>query len=174
MALEQDGTSLSDDAATIAAPDQQCLDAWLPAQQTVYHPTNLTGSFTVTGAATQTLRGINQQPWQDGVIQAVVSFDSQRSAGIFYIRQRGQWELCGGKSITVTQPGQASQTWEFSHPATTTGVLTITATLRGGTSSCQHGLMTRGNVIIDIRQCQPTGADVAALAYATAAKVPRQ
>lgn len=174
MALEQDTTNLADDAATIAAPDQQCLDAWLPAQQAVYHPTNLTGHFTVTGVATQTLRGINQQPWQDGVIQAVVSFDSQRSAGIFYIRQRGQWELCGGKSITATPPGEANQTWEFSHPATTTGVLTITATLRGGTGSCQHGLMTRGNVIIDIRQCRPAGADVAALANATAAKVPRQ
>lgn len=171
MALEQDSTSLSDDAATLAGPDQQCLGAWLPAQSSVYTGRNVT----VSGVAAQTLRGMNQEPWQDGVIQAVISFSTQQSAGLFYVNQRGQWELCSGKSITVTPPGQASQTWEFGHPVTTTGVLTITATLRGGGGSCQHAMMTRGNVIIDIRQCRAAGsADVAALGNATAAKVPRQ
>jgi eukaryotic-like serine/threonine-protein kinase len=171
MALEQDATSLADDAATIAGPDQQCLGAWLPAQRSIYTGRNVT----VTGVAAQTLRGMNQEPWQDGVIQTVVSFASQQSAGVFYVNQRGQWELCSGKSITVSPPGQAPQTWEFGHPVTTTGVLTITATLRGGTGLCQHGMMARGNVIIDFRQCRAAGgADVAALANATAAKVPRQ
>jgi eukaryotic-like serine/threonine-protein kinase len=174
MALEQDNTGLADDAATIAVPDQQCLDAWTPAQQAVYHSSRSTGAITITGAAVQTLRGINQQPWQDSVVQAVVSFDSEQQAGGFYIRQRGQWELCGGKTITVTPAGQPPQTWEFTHPITTTGVYTITATLHGGTGSCQHGMMSRGNVMIDIRQCRAGGADVAALAVATAAKVPRQ
>ena len=175
MALEQDATALLDDAATVAGPDAQCLGAWLPAQQSVYRPTPLTGSFTITGVAAQTLRGINQEPWQDGVIQAVVSFDSQQSAGKWYVRQRGQWELCGGTTMTVTPPGQSAQTWEFSHTVTTTGVFTITATMRGAPGSCQHGIMARGNVIIDIRQCRAVGgADVAALATATAAKVPRQ
>lgn len=171
MALEQDSTSMSDDAATLAGADQQCLGAWLPAQPSVYTGRNVT----VTGVAAQTLRGMNQEPWQDGVIQAVISFTTQKSAGLFYVNQRGQWELCSGKSITVTPPGQASQTWEFGHPVTTTGVLTITTTLRDGGGSCQHAIMTRGNVIIDIRQCRAAGgADVAALGNATAAKVPRQ
>jgi eukaryotic-like serine/threonine-protein kinase len=174
MALEQDNTGLADDAATVAAADQQCLDAWTPAQQAVYQTSRSTGTFTITGAAVQTLRGINQQPWQDGVVQAVVSFDSEKSAGGFYVRQRGQWELCGGKTITVTPAGQSPQIWEFTHPITTTGVYTITATLHGGTGSCQHGMMARGNVMIDIRQCRTGGADVAALAIATAAKVPRR
>ena len=87
--------------------------------------------------------------------------------------QRGQWELCGGKSITATPAGKPTRHGN-SPSRTTTGVLTITATLRGGTGSCQHGLMARGNVIIDIRQCQPRDTDVAALVTATAAKVPRQ
>jgi hypothetical protein len=174
MALEQDNTGLADDAATVAAADQQCLDAWTPAQQAVYQTSRSTGTFTITGAAVQTLRGINQQPWQDGVVQAVVSFDSEKSAGGFYVRQRGAWELCGGKTITVTPAGQSPQIWEFAHPITTTGVYTITATLHGGTGSCQHGMMARGNVMIDIRQCRTGGADVAALAIATAAKLPHQ
>ena len=128
----------------------------------------------MTGAAVQTLRGVNQQPWQDGVIQGVVSFNSERSAGGFYIPQRGGWELCGGKTITVTPAGQPPQTWAFGHPVTTTGVYTITATLQGAPGSCQHGMMRRGNVVIDMRQCRTGGADVAALAVATAAKVPHQ
>ena len=171
MALEQDSTNLADDAATVAGPDQQCLGAWLPAQSSAYTGRNIT----VTGVAAQTLRAMNQEPWQDGVIQAVVSFSTPQSVGFFYVGQRGQWELCSGKSVTVTPSGQAAQTWEFGHPVTTAGVLTITATLHGGNGSCQHGMLQRGNVIIDIRQCRAGGgADVAALANATAAKVPRQ
>jgi len=171
MALEQDATSLSDDSATVAGADQQCLGAWLPAQSSVYTGRNVK----VTGVAAQTLRGMNQEPWQDGVTQAVISFATAQSAGVFYVNQRGQWELCSGKSISVSPAGQAAQTWDFGHPVTTTGVLTITATLRGGAGSCQHGMMARGNVVIDIRQCRAAGgADVAALANAIAAKVPRQ
>jgi serine/threonine protein kinase len=169
MALEQDSTSLLNDASTV--DDPQCLGAWMPAQQPVYTGRNIT----VTGAAVQTLRGMNHEPWQDGVTQAVASFSTQEMAGRFYVDQRGQWELCGGKPITVTPPGQPPQTWELSHPITTTGVLTITAALRGGAGSCQHGMMHRGNVVIDIRQCRVGGgADVAALVNATATKVPRQ
>jgi eukaryotic-like serine/threonine-protein kinase len=175
MALEQDTTGLADDAATVAPADQQCLNAWVPAQQSVYHASRSAPLVVVTGAAIQALRGINQQPWQDGIIQAVVSFDTEGSAGGFYVRQRGAWELCGAKTITVTPPGQAPQTWEFTHPITTTGVYTITATLHGGNATCQHGMITRGNVVIDIRQCRAgAGVDVAALALATAAKVPHQ
>jgi hypothetical protein len=174
MALEQDNATLVDDAATVAASDQQCLGAWLPAQQAVYQWSPTTGTIVTTGAAVQTLRGVNKQPWQDGVIQAAVSFKSERSAGSFYIPQRGAWELCGGKTITVTPAGQPPQTWAFAHPVTTTGVYTITATLQGAGGSCQHGMMRRGNVVIDIRQCRTGGADVAALAVATAAKVPHQ
>jgi len=170
LVLEQDATSLFDDAATVAAPDRDCLGAWAPAQSSVYTGRNVT----VTGVAAQTLRGMNQQPWQAGVTQAVVSFSTQQLAGVFYVNQRGQWELCSGKSVAVTPPGQSAQTWDFGHMVTTTGVLTITATLRGGDGTCQHGMMARGNVVIDIRQCRASGADVAALANAMAAKVPRQ
>jgi serine/threonine-protein kinase len=93
---------------------------------------------------------------------------------MFFIRERGQWELCGGKPITVTPPGQPAQIWDLSHPVSTAGVLTITATLRGANNTCQHGLMARGNLMIDIRQCRAGGADVTALATATAAKIPPQ
>jgi serine/threonine-protein kinase len=170
MALEVDSTNLADDAATVSGPDQPCLGAWAPAQAAVY-----TGrSIFVTGVVSQALRGINQQSWQDGVTQAVISFSTQQSAGMFFIRERGQWELCGGKPIAVTPPGQPAQIWDFSHPVSTAGVLTITATLRGANNTCQHGLMARGNLMIDIRQCRAAGADVTALATATAAKIPPQ
>ena len=175
MALEQDATGLADDAASVAAADQGCLNAWAPAQASVYHASRSAPTVVVSGAVVQSLRGVNQQPWQDGVTQAAVSFDTDKSAGSFYVRQRGAWELCGGKTIAVTPPGQALQTWLFTPPVTITGVYTITANLRGGSGTCQHGMLTRGNVVIDIRQCRAAGGvDVAALALATAAKLPRQ
>ncbi|OBI46025.1 serine/threonine protein kinase [Mycobacterium kyorinense] len=175
MALEQDTTGLADDAGTVAPADQQCLNAWAPAQQSVYHATRSAPNVVVTGAAIQTLRGLNQKPWQDGLVQAVVSFATENSANGFYVRQRGAVELCGGKTITVLPSGSPPQTWEFTHPVTTTGVYTVTATLHGENGTCQHGIMPRGNVMIDIRQCRAGGgADVAALVLATAAKVPHQ
>lgn len=175
MALESDTAGLADDAGTVAAGDQDCLNAWAPAQQSVYHATRSAPLVVVTGAVVQSLRGANQLPWQDGVVQSVVSFDTEKSAGGFYVRQRGAWELCGAKAITVTPPGQAPQTWEFAQPIASGGVYTITATLRGGGGTCQHGLLTRGNVDIDIRRCRANaGPDVEALALATAAKVPHQ
>jgi serine/threonine-protein kinase len=165
--LERDGSSLLDDAATIDNP--QCLPSWAPAQQSVY------AGSAYTGVAAQELRALNQKAWQDSVTQAVIAFPSQDKAGMSYVTQRGQWALCGGKTITVTPPGESAQTWEFGQPVTTSGVLTISANLRGGNASCQHGMLVRGNVIIDIRQCHADGGtDVAALATATAGKVPRQ
>jgi eukaryotic-like serine/threonine-protein kinase len=171
MALEADSTSLTDDSATLAPADRDCLGAWAPAQQPAYTGRNIT----VTGVAAQTMRGMNQQVWQDGITQAVVSFDTDRSAGFSFIQQRGQWELCSTKSVTVTPPGGgAAQTWNFSPPVTTSGVYTITATLQSG-GTCQHGIMKRGNAIIDIRQCRVSGGtNVASLVNATFAKFPHQ
>ncbi|MEE6138794.1 sensor domain-containing protein [Mycobacterium sp. 050128] len=165
LVLEQDSASLLDDSA--AVDNQQCLGAWAPAQQSVY------GQKGYTGVAAQTLRGMNEQAWQDSVTQAVIAFPSDQAVPVL-TSQEGQWSLCGGKSITVTEPGTPARTWDFGQPQTTAGVLTLAATLRGG-GSCDHGMMVRGNVLVDIRQCRAAGgADIAALVSATANKVPRQ
>jgi hypothetical protein len=165
--LERDAAGLLDDAATTDNP--QCLPVWAPAQQSVY------AGSAYTAVAAQELRALNQKAWQDSVAQAVIAFPSQDKAGVSYVDQRGQWALCGGKTITVSRPGEGPQTWEFAQPVTTSGVLTISASLRGGSTACQHGMLVRGNVIIDIRQCHAGGGtDVAALVTAAAGKVPRQ
>lgn len=165
LVLEQDSSSLLDDSATI--DNKQCVGVWAPAQQSVY------GASGYTGVAVQTLRGMNEQAWQDSVTQAVLSFNGEKASSTFG-PQRGQWDLCGGKSVTVTAPGIPPQTWDFGQPVMTAGVLTLTATLRGG-GSCQRGMLVRGNVIVDIRQCRAAGGtDAVALAQSTANKVPRQ
>ncbi len=165
LVLESDSASLSDDSATVDNP--QCAGAWAPAQQNGY------GQSGYTGVAVQTLRGMNEQAWQDSVTQAVIAFPGDK-ADRSLVTQRGQWDLCGGKSVTVTEPGTSAQTWDFGQPQTNAGVLTLAATLRGG-GSCQRGILVRGNVLVDIRQCRAAGgADVTALVNATANKVPRQ
>lgn len=166
MVLEADDSDLLDDSA--AVDNAQCLGAWAPAQKAVY------ASAGDSGAAVQQLRALNQT-WQDGLTQAAIAFASQDNATRSWVTQRGQWSLCGGKTIVVILPGQPAQSWDFAQPITTSGVLTIAATLHGGTATCQHGIVVRGNVVIDVRQCRPGGgADVARLVSATAAKVPSQ
>jgi serine/threonine-protein kinase len=165
LVLETDSAGLLDDSAALNNP--QCASAWAPAQQSVY------GDSGYTGVAAQTLRGMNEAAWQDSVTQAVIAFPGEQ-AGKSLVAQQGQWALCGGKSVTVTEPGAAAQTWDFGQPMTTAGVLTLAATQRGG-GSCQRGTLLRGNVLIDIRQCRAAGgADVTTLVNATANKVPRQ
>jgi eukaryotic-like serine/threonine-protein kinase len=165
LVLESDSASLLDDSATLDNP--QCAGAWEPAQQSVY------GQGGSTGVAVQTLRGMNEPTWQDSVTQAVIAFPGDRASRSL-VTLRAQFEMCGGKSITVTEPGTAAQTWDFGQPVTTAGVLTLAATLRG-TGSCQRGMLVRGNVLVDIRQCRAGGGpDVAALVNATANRVPRQ
>ncbi|WP_308205427.1 serine/threonine-protein kinase PknH/PknJ [Mycobacterium montefiorense] len=165
LVLEQDSASLLDDSGILDNP--QCLAAWAPAQQSVYRQSGYTG------VAAQTLRGMNEQAWQDSVTQAVIAFPGDKASSSL-TTQRGQLELCGGKSVTVNQPGVPAQTWNFGQPLTTAGVLTLRVTLRGG-GSCQRGMLVRGNVLVDIRQCRAAGGtDVASLVTATANKVPRQ
>jgi serine/threonine-protein kinase len=165
LVLESDSASLLDDSAVLDNP--QCAGAWAPAQQSVYGPSGYTG------VAAQTLRGMNEMAWQDSVTQAVIALPNGKT-GAALVTQQGQWALCGGKSVTVTEPGAAAQIWDFGQPLTTAGVLTLAVTLRGG-GSCQRGMLVRGNVSVDIRQCRAAGGnDVVALVNATANKVPRQ
>ncbi len=167
VVLESEAATLFDDAGSV--DNAQCLGAWAPAQQAVYARSG------DTGVAAQVLRALNGAASQYGVTQAVIAFPSQDKAAMSYVTQRGQWSLCGGKALTVTQAGRPAEGWQFAQPVTTAGVLTIAATRRGGGATCQHGMLVRGNVLIDIRQCRPDGAtNVTALATATAAKVPRQ
>ncbi len=167
VVLEQDGTRLLDDSATI--DNQECLGAWVPAQQSVY------GETAMAGVAVQTLRALYRTITQDSVIQAVVSFPDQNEPAIALQLQRRQWEICAGKTVTVTTPKEPPHSWTFSQPTNNAGVFVLEATSSAGDAVCQHGISTRGNVLIDIRQCRPSGsADVAGLINATGDKVPRQ
>lgn len=167
VVLESDGTELLNDSATI--DNQQCLGAWAPAQQPVYSQTR------IAGVAVQTLRALYRKITQESVIQAVVSFPDPSGAGISLQLQRQDWEACAGKTVTITPAGEPPLQWTFGQPTNNAGAFVLDATSSAGDAVCQHGISTRGNVLIDIRQCRPPGTgDVGALITATANKVPRQ
>lgn len=172
VVLESDGTELLNDSATI--DNQQCLGAWAPAQQPVYTASQIPGSQ-MAGVAVQTLRALYRKLTQDSVIQAVVSFPDADGPGLSLQLQRRQWEICAGKTVTITPAGEPPLQWTFGQPTNNSGAFVIDATSSAGDAVCQHGLAIRGNVLIDIRQCRPPGTgDVGALIAATGNKVPRQ
>ncbi|HZU46853.1 MAG TPA: serine/threonine-protein kinase PknH/PknJ [Mycobacterium sp.] len=180
VVLEQDSHDLFDDSATVDTPE--CLGAWAPAQRPVYTGRPAYFHSAVAGVAAQVLRAMNKKLWQDGVMQAVATFSSDSArlsshdlATTFVQEQQRQWDACAGRTVVVTPPGEAPQTWQFGRPSITAGALTLDMTLRGAAGSCQRGMMVAGNVVIDIRQCRsPGGNDASALVKATADKVPRQ
>jgi serine/threonine protein kinase len=167
LTLVSDDANLLDDAGTLS--NAGCLSAWSPAQQPEYADSR------VTGAAVQVLRALSAEPWQDGVIQAVVALSSQTEVGAFMRQQQRRWAACAGSGpVIVTTSGGPTQTWTFTPPSNAAGVVALTATVAGG-GSCQRGVTARGNVVIDIRQCRSQGDnDVAALIKATSDRVPRQ
>jgi len=172
VVLESDGTELLNDSATI--DNQQCLGAWAPAQQPVYTASQIPGSQ-MAGVAVQTLRALYRKLTQDSVIQAVVSFPNADGPGLSLQLQRRQWEICAGKTVTITPAGEPPLQWTFGQPTNNSGAFVIDATSSAGDAVCQHGLAIRGNVLVDIRQCRPPGTgDVGALIAATGNKVPRQ
>jgi eukaryotic-like serine/threonine-protein kinase len=177
LVLETDGTDLLNDAATVNDPS--CLGAWLPAQQAVYAD-NVISRAVPTGSAVQVLRALNKGLWQDSFIQAVVSFPAKGSTpaqpvGMARTTQQTAWEGCAGHDIVVTPPGEPSQTWTFGQVRNTSGVAILEANLAGGGGSCQRGMLIRGNVLIDVRQCRSAGGnDVAKLVLAIANRVPNQ
>ena len=172
VVLESDGTELLNDSATI--DNQQCLGAWAPAQQPVYTASQIPGSQ-MAGVAVQTLRALYRKLTQDSVIQAVVSFPNADGPGLSLQLQRRQWEICAGKTVTITPAGEPPLQWTFGQPTNNSGAFVIDATSSAGDAVCQHGLAIRGNVLVDIRQCRPPGTgDVGALVAATGNKVPRQ
>lgn len=169
LVLELDSNELLGESATLSAPE--CLAAWAPAQQQVYAGSEMSG------VAVQELRGFNKRVWQDSVTQAVVAFppDVQQNAPFFRVSIQKDWQPCGGREVVITPPGEAPQTWTFGQITNIAGVQTLTATLRGGGGSCQRGLIVRGNVLIDVRQCRSTGAnDVSALVAGISDRVPKQ
>jgi eukaryotic-like serine/threonine-protein kinase len=97
VVLEQDGTDLLNDSATI--DNHACLSAWAPAQQPVY------ANRGYTGAAVQVLRTLYRNMLQNSVIQAVVFFPNQDAASLPLQPQRQQWQGCVGKTVTITPAG---------------------------------------------------------------------
>ncbi|AQT82206.1 serine/threonine protein kinase [Mycolicibacterium litorale] len=167
LLIDSDSSTLLPDASI---DNPQCLAAWSPAQQSVY------ASAGATGTQVQILRAMGAPVWQDGLIQAVTALDSQGNISLFIQGQQRQWAACAqGGPVTVTPAGGPAQTWTFTPPVTTAGIVTLTATSASGDGSCSRGIAVRGNVVIDARLCRPGGtADIAAIVRAIGDQVPRQ
>jgi hypothetical protein len=131
----------------------------------------------VTGVAVQVLRAVGATVTEDSVIQAAVALGSVGQISAFIQGQVQQFRACAAAgAVTVTEPGGPGQMWTFGPSTTTAGVVTLTATLDGGAVLCQRGIVARGNVMLDMRQCRlaSAGGDVTALLQAAADRVPRQ
>lgn len=165
--MDSDTTELLANASVSSPP---CRGAWSPAQQSVYAGSGRTG------AAVQTLRALGVPVWQDGVIQAAVSLDSVMSISAFMQDEQRRWVACAqAGAVTVTLPDGAAQSWTFSPPVTTGGIVTLTATCRGRRRFVLAGIAARGNVVIDMRLRRlGRGGNVAALIRAAGDQVPRQ
>jgi serine/threonine kinase PknH len=91
---------------------------------------------------------------QHEVYQSVISFPTAQTASDFVAHEANHWPLCKGKSITTTNPDTPAQTWWIATVGKDGDVLTSVSEREGaGGFSCQHGLTSRNNVVVDVEAC---------------------
>jgi serine/threonine kinase PknH len=101
---------------------------------------------------TQYLR--EQDNPQHEVYQSVVSFPTAQTASGFVAKEANRWPLCKGKTLTTTNPETPAQTWWIATVGTGGDVLTSVSNREGARGySCQHGLTSRNNVVVDVEAC---------------------
>lgn len=124
----------------------ECGGVWANANRGVY-----TGSAWE-AVQTQYLR--EQDNPQHEVYQSVVSFPTAQTASDFVAQEANRWPLCKGKTVTTTNPDTPAQTWWIAAVGKDGDVLTSVSDREGARGySCQHGLTSRNNVVIDVEAC---------------------
>lgn len=146
MAVRKPITQMWHDEDLVSNPS--CLDAYQPAEATVYQGSNWTA------LQGQILNDAAPIAPEHALIQAVIGFRDADSAQQFFSQAKTRWSACANQSITVTEPGHAPITWNFGAPQTadTTIAATQTQSPRRG-PTCQRAMGIANNVVSDAIWC---------------------
>jgi hypothetical protein len=153
-----------DDSRQFANSGLGCLAVSGAAQRAVYADTGFTA---VRG---QVLRETPTAPsWTHFATQAVVLFNSAKSAENFFNRSRDAWTACSNRDLTYTPGPTAEQRWSIGPAKVDSGVLAVSREqISPQRWSCQRALTVHGHVAVDVEACGQDGPTTAATTIARA------
>lgn len=128
-----------------------CMDAVMPGQSSSVN-------YAKTGFAAQPLE--SEQP-HVRVLQVVAVFASLDEAKTAYDIAVGRWMFCQDKTVTLTAEHDVA-VQKTGRVETRDSITSIAVSKIDGnsTASCQHALMAKRNVVIDVRVCAPNVANM--------------
>ena len=147
-----------------------CLGIWETDEAAIYEKSGRTGS------RRQSLRVPNNDPWEDLVVQSVVSFPSAEAAKAFFADSSDRWSKCTNHRLNIAAGAQPATAWTSGELTKTDTDLTIPVTRQAGDQvrQCQRILAVKANVVIDLEACKPQPVTQAgALVDRIEAKMPR-
>jgi hypothetical protein len=147
-----------------------CLGIWQTDEAAIYEKSGRTG------LRRQSLRVPDSDPWEDLVVQSVVSFPSAEAATAFFADSSGRWSKCTNHRLNIAAGAQPATAWMSGELTKTDTDLTIPVTRQAGDQvrRCQRILALKANVVVDLEACKPQPVTQAsALVDRIEAKLPR-
>ncbi|MCG7596809.1 sensor domain-containing protein [Mycobacterium sp. PSTR-4-N] len=140
-------------------PNVNCLGVWHPGESAIYGTSD---DGTWDSVRRQLLRAPGNDQWRSSVVQSVVSYPSADTARDFVTRSADRWSKCTNHTVNITLNDQRLPRWRSGDLDTGTDRLRMTISRSAGasTSSCEHVISARANVVIDVLACVPNTVEV--------------
>lgn len=173
LIAEPVGSAMDDNRNML--PNLNCLGVWHPGETAIYGAPDTPGAWT--SVRRQLLRAPGNDQWRSSVVQSVTSYPTPDAARGFLTRSADRWAKCTNHTVNITLNDQRLPRWRSGELDATADRLRMPISRANGTvtSSCEHVVSARANVVIDVLACAPRTTDVgqaSAIADRIASHVP--
>ncbi|MEW5809369.1 MAG: sensor domain-containing protein [Actinomycetota bacterium] len=140
-------------------PNLNCLGVWHPGEAAVYGGAD-DGSWR--SVRRQLLRAPGNDQWRSSVVQSVTSYSNADTARAFLARSADRWGKCTNHTVNITLNDQRLPRWRSGDLESGPDRLRMPISRAAGaaTSSCEHVIAVRANVVIDVLACVPQTVEV--------------
>lgn len=141
-------------------PNLNCLGVWHPGETAIYGTPDTPGSWSA--VRRQLLRAPGNDQWRSSVVQSVTSYPTPEGARAFLTQSADRWAKCTNHTVNITLNDQRLPRWRSGDLDASADRLRIPIgrTTETASSTCEHVLSARVNVVIDVLACAPASTDV--------------
>ncbi|ORW66939.1 hypothetical protein AWC24_12980 [Mycolicibacter senuensis] len=127
-------------------PDQACMAAWMPVEQSVYADADWTATV---------VQSLSESSLDHFVVQAATVFATRGDAQSFFDATARRWTPCGEQTFATSKDGYLDTQWTFDAVADVDSTLWMTQHQDDSAGwSCQRALRVSNNVAIDVLACK--------------------
>lgn len=140
-------------------PNLNCLGVWHPGESAIYGGSD---AGTWQAVRRQLLRAPGNDQWRSSVVQSVATYTSPDTARDFIAQSADRWAKCTNHTVNITLNDQRLPRWRSGDLDISPDHLRMPISRSAGaaTSSCEHVISARANVVIDVLACAPGTLEV--------------